>query len=50
MRNESIESRQLRPLQFATEGDICGKGCAEFTLIFQFGVSAMAFDEIKRFL
>ena len=24
MGNESVESRQLRPLQFATEGDICG--------------------------
>ena len=49
MRNERIERRQLRPLQFATEGGICGKRCAEFTLIFQFGLSAMAFDEIKCF-
>lgn len=50
MASESLESRQLRPLQFTTERHTRRNCRAEFTFVFQFGNRAMAFDEIKCLL
>ncbi len=50
MGDKSIESPQLRPSQFAPEGNVRRKCHAYFTYVFQIGDGVMAFDEIDRFL